>query len=545
MRILLLVPNYGPGNYEHIPLGVMYISSYLKLKGYSVDALNLNHYPESKLKETLQAGRYDAVGTGGLFIHMPQMLSIIETVRAFAPKAHIFIGGAIASADPDFILPELKPDSLVLGEGEVTTDLLLKTLESGGDLRCVTGIAFLENGQVVKTLSTPLIEDLDALPFPDYEGFEYGVYLDRYVNPVEQELCAILGNDFVKRPAFPVSSRDCVSRCTFCFRITGGHHRVRSVANFMAEIRHLVEKYKVNILSIADEMFIVDKQRAKEACKELKALGLPWACQARVPSLDDDLLAMLKDSGCYLLSMGFESASPVVLKSMKKGISPAQIERGILGCIKAKLCVQGGFIFGDPAETLETIQETINFSRKFSKIDIIFAPIHPYPGTSLYVDLVKSGQLKDRLAHHMTPSNKPYNMTKLSDLDYEYIYTKAIYESVRRTQALYAKVSVLGKRSDGRQVLDIRCSFCGKLNENCHLDLSSFSSSWRGFIICKHCFQRTFINRCDPRFFDLGTFKYQMRFLWITRWMVISPRFFRFFLPLRRFYAFTKKIAGF
>ena len=260
-----------------------------------------------------------------------------------------------------------------------------------------------------------------------------------------------------------------------------------------------------------------------------------------MPSLDDDLLAMLKDSGCYLLSMGFESASPTVLKSMKKGISPAQIERGILGCIKAKLCIQGGFIFGDPAETLETLGETIAFARKFPKIDIIFAPIHPYPGTTLYHDLVRSGKLDDRRTHHMSPSSRHYNMTKLSEDEYDYMYKKAIFESVYRTRALYAKVFVLGKRPDGRHVLNIHCSFCGGLNENCYLDLSHSASAWRGFIICKHCFQRTFIDRSDPRFFDLEMLKYQMRFLWIIRWMVISPGVFRFFLPIRRFYAFMKR----
>ncbi len=544
MKILLLAPNYGRENYTHVPLGLMYISSYLKQKGHSVDALNLNHYPESKLREVLQTKTYDAVGTGGLFVHMRQMISIIREVRQLAPGARIFLGGAIASADPEFILPELKPDFLVLGEGEKTADLLLRALDSGGDIHQVTGIAFIENGQVIKTPPTPLIENLDELPFPDYEGFEYDVYLDHYYKPrTEQYFCALKGNDFISRPGSPISSRDCVCRCTFCFRITGGNFRLRSIANFMAEIRYLIDRYQINVIAISDEMFILNKERVREACQALKSLGLPWSCQARVPTLNDDVLAMLKDAGCYLLSMGFESASPVVLKSMKKGISPSQIERAIQGCIKAKLCIQGNFIFGDPAETLETMEETIKFFRKLPKINVGWSNVSPYPGTSIYYDLIRSGRLKDLRTHHIEPNSRFHNMTKLSDIDFDYMMKKVQYERYRQERFQYARVSVLGKKPDGRHALDIYCSFCGNLNENCHLDLNLHSVLCH--IICKHCFQRTFINKGDPRFFDLNTFMHQIYYWYIVRWMIINPHVFRISSVIRRFVSFVKRLLSF
>jgi len=141
----------------------------------------MNHHRSQELIGLLQDNCFDVVGTGGHFIHLPVIKSLIKITRQYNPNAKIVLGGGIASTDFEFIFQELKPDFLVVGEGELTTDTLLQALKNNTDLHKVTGIVFKENGNIIKTPPTPLISDLDTLPFPDYEGFEYRYYLDNFL----------------------------------------------------------------------------------------------------------------------------------------------------------------------------------------------------------------------------------------------------------------------------------------------------------------------------------------------------------------------------
>src|SRR3989338_5633067 len=317
MKVLIVVPHYGEKDFYYMPLGMTYVSAYLKSKGYDVFFLNLNHHPFSRLREVLQEVRFDAVTTGGLFIHMRPLRAIVETAKIYNPGAKIILGGAVATGDPKFILEELKPDFLTIGEAEWTIDQLLQAIGNKSDFNQVKGIAFMENGNFVRTTPQELIEPLDSLPYPDYEGFEFSHYLDHFAENV-QHLAPVRGNIKNRRVGMVISSRDCASKCTFCFRIMGGTYRVRSVENVMGELRYLVENHRINEVYLMDDMFAAKKDRIREFCKELKQLGLPWQCQVRVTSVDDEMLGLMKDAGCYLISFGFESGSKEVLRSMKK-----------------------------------------------------------------------------------------------------------------------------------------------------------------------------------------------------------------------------------
>jgi len=155
--------------------------------------------------------------------------------------------------------------------------------------------------------------------------------------------------------------------------------RIRSISNFIKEIEFLVDKYNINELDLLDDMFAANKNRLFEFCEMIKPLKLPWQCQMRVNVADIDLLKTMKDAGCCLISYGFESGSPRVLKSMRKGISTEQIERAIEANLKAKITIQGNFIFGDPAETIETMKETIKFARKYKSLFLGFGMVKLIP----------------------------------------------------------------------------------------------------------------------------------------------------------------------
>lgn len=511
MKILLIIPNYGNKQTYFMPLGLLYISSYLKSLGYEVHCLNLNHYPKEKLKETLCYESFDVIGTGGLFIHISPIRFIIQTARRCSPKSKVILGGAIASADTEFILNEVKPDYCVIGEGEHTFGYLLEALQNDSDPRQVTGLAFKENGLIVQTPPTPLVKDLNTLPYPDYEGFEYEHFLKNFSEN--------------KRIGYIISTRDCTSKCTFCFRIMGGSYRVRSIDNLLGEIRYLINRYNINELILMDDMFSAHRDRIVEFCRAIKPLNIPWECQFRVTSVDDGLLGIMKDAGCHIVGYGFESGSPKVLKSMKKGINLQQIERAIRGNIKAKLTLQANFIFGDPVETCETMKETINFTRKFQNISMGYGFIIPYPGTKLYYKLIREEKLKDRLKFHEDPGHKIYNMTSLSDIDFLYMWRRVKVENYLRKQKCLGKILKLKKIKKNYYSVNIRCHLCQGVNED-------FLFSHSNCVVCKHCYQRTFIDLTDIRFLRFDKIIYKLYYIYIMRVITLTPQVHRILCPI-------------
>ena len=497
-RILIVVPKYQPDIEKRglpyvLPLGIMYVSSYMKQNGFHVDCLNLNHYDDSKLQKVLGNHQYDVICTGGVYTEITPIGVVINTARQVQPKAKTVLGGALASGDPEFVLEKLMPDFLVLGEGEVTMVELLCAIENKSNFKEVKGIVFCENGVFIKTPPRKvLIADLDNHPYPDYEGFEFNHFLAHH--SLNQEHLSTVMDIKNRRTGCITSSRNCVCKCTFCFRLMTGGFRTRSIDALMTEIDFLIEKYGINEIDLVDEMFASKKQRVYEFCEKIKPFGIHWQCQLRVTFIDKDLLIAMKDAGCYLISYGFESGSEKVLKSMKKGISPAQIENAIRLTSQVGICIQANFIFGDPAETLETMNETIRFRRKFSTIYFGWGMVVPYPGTVLYNDLKKKGKLPNLYEFHensrgYTLLGLPVNMTNLSMGDFEFLCRKIALEI---TMSFVPGKVLNSQKLDSQNVIaTIRCSNCAEVNREVKLNVNKRQ------VLCKKCFQRLYVKRSD------------------------------------------------
>ena len=502
----------------------MCISAYLKDKGYDVSCLNLNHYDSSKLADVLRKNHFDIVATGEMFTRFKLIRAIIETTREYSPSSKIVLGGAIATGDPEFILNELLPDYLVLGEGEVTMELLVQAIKNNSDIHGVTGIAFKENGTIVNTKPTPLIEDLDELPYPDYEGFEYGYYMNNFI-PKKQHLQAIMDTS-KRRLANVMASRDCMMKCTFCFRIMGGGYRTRSIKKFFGEISYLIDKYSINELFMQDDILAPDKKRILEFCKTIKSMNLPWSCYLRVTKSDKDIIDIMKDAGCYEITYGLESASPVVLKSMRKGITPKLMKKAIELTTIAKINIPGNFIFGDLAENLNTMDETLRFLRKFAPAFTGLKLISPYPGTVLYEKYKIKYGTKNLISYYLNPLIRA-NITSLSEMDYTYMAQKINFEHYYHRLRSKGKILNSKKIAPQTHELDVRCPHCEGENINCKID---FNEGYQ--LICKYCFQTFFINKANFRFGNISQM-YQFCYLYIKKLVLHNVYIYRllFFIP--------------
>ncbi|MFA6548458.1 MAG: radical SAM protein [Candidatus Margulisiibacteriota bacterium] len=469
MKILVVSPRWFIGdivNYRYMfPLGLAYIAAVLKKDGYDVDVLNLNHYPgpvDSIIKSVLSRKQYDHVLTGGISTFLNQIKAVVTAVRKINPDINIIVGGGVVSSEPELIYDYLKPTYGIIGEGEKTVSELIACLAKKEPVHNVQGLIYRDpHGICIKTSPRLPIANIDLIPYPDFDAFEFDKYLD-HMHPSDQ-----YSYDLFDQPrAYPIiCSRSCPYLCTFCFHPLGNKYRQRSLGSIMAELRQNVPRYKINIVGIYDELFSNDRKRLLEFCDEMQAFTktLPWdcrwGCQMRVDRVDDELLARMKASGCYTISYGFESYSLSVLKSMKKHIMPEQIKRAVDLTLKNEISIQGNFIFGDVAETRTTARTTLDFWKKHVEAGIILSFINPYPGTEIYQKLVERGVIKNKIDFISNHIFDIFNISeKMSNNEFGRLWFEVM--KARILNRIYAGHYALRAGENGTVSIKVTCPHC-------------------------------------------------------------------------------------
>lgn len=491
MRILIVLPKFvgQPGQYYLLPVGLPYISAALKQAGLAVECLNLNHEastPEELIPRIIRERQIDLVLTGGLSAHYHAVRQVLEAARMAGPHLKTMIGGGLLSSEPELIMGALRPDIGVIGEGEDTVVETVRALSQGSPLENVAGLIFWEApGRLRQTPARPAIRDLDRISFPDYEGFGVDQYLDLQLPNTERDFHPF---DNPRRLSI-ISSRSCPYNCTFCYHPIGNVYRQRSLDNLFQEIEYLKNRFRINMLIILDELFSMDHDRLYEFCRRMKPLGLKWEAQIRVDNIDRDMLATMKDSGCYCISYGLESGSDVVLKSMRKNIRVEQIKQALEMTWEAGIGVQGNFLFGDPAETTGTAAETLDLWLQLKKHNIYMVPVELYPGTGLYKKALEKGVIQDRLA--FIEAGCPIeNLTGMSQG--QFLQTLLLMHLLRKVyQSSPARLLALqeqaGMERHGRRLLRMRvqCPHCNQVVEYGNMDLSGHRK-----IGCRACNRR-------------------------------------------------------
>ena len=247
----------------------------------------------------------------------------------------------------------------------------------------IPGVSFRQNGGFMHNPEGPVIEDLDSLPWVT-KVYQRDLDFKRYNVP-------FLLNPFV---AF-YTSRGCPAQCTFCLwpQTHSGHRwRLRSVDDVVNEVRWAKENFQgLKEVFFDDDTFNYQKARTIALCNKLKEVKMTWSCTSRVTT-DYDTLKAMKEAGCRLLIVGYESGDQQILKNIKKGATVDMAQRFTANCKKLGLLVHGDYIIGLPGETRETIRHTIDFAKRMDTETIQVSIAHPYPGTEFY-DYVKKNNL--------------------------------------------------------------------------------------------------------------------------------------------------------
>ncbi len=254
---------------------------------------------------------------------------------------------------------------------------------NGRPLDEIPGASFRKNGGFQHNPEGPPVEDLDSLPWVT-KVYRRDLDFRRYNVP-------FLLNPFI---AF-YTSRGCPAMCTFCLwpQTHSGHRWRRRSANDVAnEVRWALENFPgLKEVFFDDDTFNYQKARTIELCRALKPLNFTWSCTSRVTT-DYETLKAMKEAGCRLMIVGYESGDPQILKNIKKGATVEMAERYTRNARKLGLLVHGDFIIGLPGETRQSIRRTVDFAKRLDVDTIQVSIAHPYPGTEFY-DYVKQNGL--------------------------------------------------------------------------------------------------------------------------------------------------------
>ncbi len=492
-EILIIVPRYNPTNkrwYQYIfPIGIGYIVAALKGAGYSVDCLNLNHLEGSSaeiIKKWLDKKKYDFVGIGSNVLSYSLTKKIIQSVRAHETNPKIILGGTMITSEPFLIFNDLHPDFGIIDEGEETVVELLKYLSENKSLKEVRGLMYWEGDKAVFNEKRPPI-NIDSIAFPDLESLEFEEYLE-YAIPNYSYMHSIFDNP---RVYHIVGSRSCPYKCSFCWHYEN-KYRQRSVDNIMKELDERVRKYKINRVYLLDECFSIDKKRMKEFCKRISQLRkelpweLKWVNSMRVSDVDSESLKMLKESGCDVISYGLESYSSDVLKSMKKMITPEQIDKAIKETFKNNIAIQGNFIFGDLAETKETASETLKYWKENCDGQPYLAFIMPFPNSEIYQSCLKRGVIKDKLEFiKKLDGDFAMNMTyKMTSEEFNQL-KEEVNEALANGRKIVKPLSL--KRTKGKRYdLKVKCPYCGQIIEYKNFVIGN-RVYYILYVMCKNC----------------------------------------------------------
>ena len=427
MKFLLVVPKVaaGPGHFYTFPLGLAYILSALKQADFDVTGLNLNHSfeaSESLIARTIREQNIDVVLTGGLSPQYALVKQIVAAAVAARPGIITIIGGGLVTAQPEVVYGALHPTYGVIGEGELTVTELAAALTKGSDVAAINGLIYTDaQGQVRMTTCRKAVDDLDTLPWADYEDLDFGYYVNAmpptdvhegYLNTLENPRCLSI-----------ISSRSCPFDCSFCFHPLGRKYRQRSLDNFFSELEALITKYSINALVIFDELFAHDKKRLHDFCARIKPLNLKWTVQIRVDLVTEEVLRMMRDAGCVFISYGIESMSDKVLDSMNKKTTRQQIERALKLTYDSGIGIQGNLIFGDTGETIETVEESLEWWRRHRRYFVCLSIVQGYPGTKLYKDAEKLGKMPDPVKY-LEAGCPPINTSSVGDDEYNEIVNR-------------------------------------------------------------------------------------------------------------------------
>ena len=390
MKLLLIEPNIqGYALMPTMSLAVLksYINEKSRHKAKIIDLIFHKKNWKEYLHEQIKKETPDLIGMSVLSFNYLQAIEIARFIKKNFDVKIIF-GGVHVILSPDEVIENKEVDIICTGEGEeVLKEILDKTL----DCKKISGIWYKKNEEIIKNPKRKLIENLDDVPFPNWEDFD----LDKYFL-ISGDNLPIMG------------SRGCPYQCTYCSNhalkenLIGKYVRFRSIDNIIEEIELRINQYYnrgFRYLFFYDDTFIMYKNFVLEFCKKFKERGfdkkIKWSVNVRANLVTEEIIKNMKEAGCYEVRMGVEAGNDYIRNEIyKRNMSEKQIFDAIRIIKKYRLQLRLQFIIGAPYENIDMMNESFEMAKKSEADYVLFPVLIPLPSTKMKEICEKEGVIE-------------------------------------------------------------------------------------------------------------------------------------------------------
>ncbi len=370
----------------YVPLGLLYVSAYLqreKVKNYVFDATFSNR------EEQLQYIENQKPDIVAVYVNLMTKINVIKLIKILQKDARygfpkIVLGGPDVTYNLENYL-KAGAQYIVIGEGEQTMLELYKAITEKIDVSLVNGIAYLENNRVVKTPARSKIKDLSTLPLPNRDAIDISKYLNVWTKHHGKSSMTIS------------TQRGCPYTCKWCSTaVYGQSYRRRPAKQVVEEMAILQKKYNPDSIWFVDDVFTVSHKWIKEFHQEIQQqdIQIPFECITRAERLNDEILQLLKQAGCFRIWIGAESGSQKIIDAMDRRVNVNVVKNAIIKTNAIGIETGTFIMLGYPGESQEDINQTIKYLKEANPTHYTITIAYPIKGTALYSEIEKEITIK-------------------------------------------------------------------------------------------------------------------------------------------------------
>lgn len=390
------------------PLGLLYVSGYLKSKNISNDVFDTTFSNQTTQLEFIleKKPKVICIYTNLMTkIEVIKLMKILKTETYNFPK--IVLGGPDVTYNVENYL-KAGADFLVIGEGEETTFELYQAIINNSEIHQINGIAFLENNQVIQTDARTKFKELNELPLPNREAISMQKYLETWKKNHGKSSMTIS------------TQRGCPYTCKWCSTaVYGQSYRRRPTHLVVEEMKMLKEKYNPDAIWFVDDVFTVSHKWLTEFHSEIIKQNaiIPFECITRAERLNDEILQLLKEIGCFRIWIGAESGSQKIIDLMDRRVDINHVKKMIQDTNAIGIKTGTFVMVGYPEETIEDIDKTIRYLKEAKPTEYTITIAYPIKGTSLYKEI--ENKITNKLDWETSTDR---------DIDFERTYSRKFYK---------------------------------------------------------------------------------------------------------------------
>jgi len=357
------------------PLGLLYLSSHLKARGFAVEVFDTTFRRPADFQRFVEQTRPPVVG---IYVNLMTRRHVLAMIRRCqAVGSTVVLGGPEPANYAEAYLAR-GADVVVIGEGEQTLEELLPHLARHGPtgMQAIRGIVYREeDGRIVRTAPRPYLRDLDAQPFPDRAAVDLPAYLRVWREHHGMGSISL------------ITARGCPYTCAWCSHAVFGYsHRRRSPQNVADEVEQVLETYHPEMLWYADDVFTIHRRWFFAYAEELRRrkLRVPFETISREDRLDEEVIRTLAEMGCFRLWIGSESGSQRVLDAMQRRTDAARVREMVR--LLRRYGIQAGLfvMLGYEGEEVQDIEATVEHLKAANPDLFLTTVAYPIKGTPYY-----------------------------------------------------------------------------------------------------------------------------------------------------------------